>query len=112
MRASRFMNQAAKPRYVVVLLMMLTLGASLGLPAEDVLDAVYNESETLPFETAPQFAGAKEQLCAGEPQALTKRDSVPVHRCITPCRERPCQQSNSVHPANDSLVILDHSLRC
>ena len=44
------MGVVAKPRCAVVFLMVLTLGVSLGLPAEDVLDAVYDESETLPFD--------------------------------------------------------------
>jgi hypothetical protein len=47
---------ATKPRFAVVLLMILTLGVSLGLPAEDVLDAVYDESETLPCEGTPSFS--------------------------------------------------------
>jgi hypothetical protein len=44
------MGAAAKPRCAVVFLMVLALGVSLGLPTEDVLDAVYDESESLPFE--------------------------------------------------------------
>jgi hypothetical protein len=50
------MAGAAQPRFAVVLLMILTLGLSLGLPAEDVLDAVYDESEALPCEDAPSFS--------------------------------------------------------
>lgn len=45
-----------KPNFAAVLLMILTLGASLGLPAEDVLDAVYDESEALPCEGTPLFS--------------------------------------------------------
>jgi hypothetical protein len=44
------MDIVAKPHCAVVFLMVLTLGVSLGLPAEDVLDAVYDESEALPYE--------------------------------------------------------------
>jgi hypothetical protein len=50
------MAGAAQPRFAVVLLMILTLGMSLGLPAEDVLDAVYDESEALPCEGTPSFS--------------------------------------------------------
>jgi hypothetical protein len=44
------MGVAAKPRCTVVFLMVLALGVSLRLPAEDVLDAVYDESEAVPYE--------------------------------------------------------------
>jgi len=47
------MGATAKPRCAIVFLMILTLGVSLGLPAEDVLDAVYDESEPLPYENIP-----------------------------------------------------------
>jgi hypothetical protein len=50
------MAPAAQPRFAVVLLMILTLGMSLGLSAEDVLDAVYDESEPLPCEGTPLFS--------------------------------------------------------
>jgi hypothetical protein len=50
------MAGTAQPRFAVVLLMILTLGMSLGLPAEDVLDAVYDESEALPCEGTPLFS--------------------------------------------------------
>ena len=47
------MRVAAKPRCAVLFLMVLTLGVSLGLPAEDVLEEVYDESEALPSESIP-----------------------------------------------------------
>lgn len=109
------MGGAAKSRFALIFLTILTLGVSLGLPAEDVLDAVYDESETLPFETASQFPDAEEQLRAGEPQPVTKRDSVSRSRCFAACRERQSLQTNSpVHPAKDSLILLSHPLplRC
>jgi hypothetical protein len=49
-------GRAVKPRFAVVFLMILTIGLSLGLPAEDVLDAVYDESEALPYEVVPLFS--------------------------------------------------------
>lgn len=50
------MAGATKPHFAVVLLMILTLGGSLGLPAEGVLNAVYDESEALPCEGTPLFS--------------------------------------------------------
>jgi hypothetical protein len=50
------MGIAAKPRCAVVFLMILTMGVSLGLPAEDVLETVYDESEAFPSEGIPLFS--------------------------------------------------------
>ena len=50
------MAVAAKPRCAVVFLMILTMGVSLGLPAEDVMETVYDESEALPCEGTPLFS--------------------------------------------------------
>jgi hypothetical protein len=47
------MRAAVKPRCGVLFLMVLTLGVSLGLPAEDVLDTDHDDSETLPYEVLP-----------------------------------------------------------
>ena len=64
------MGVATKPRFAVVFLMMLTLGMSVVLPAEDVLDAVYDESEALPFESIP--------LSSVEPLPLPARTTQPL----------------------------------
>lgn len=45
------MYVAAKPRFAIVFLMILTLGLSLGSPAEDIPETAYDESETLPYES-------------------------------------------------------------
>ena len=44
------MGIVAKPHRAVLFLMVLTLGVSLGLPAEDVVDAVYDETEAVPLD--------------------------------------------------------------
>lgn len=50
------MGATVKPRFAVVFLMLFSLGLSLSLPAEDVLDAVYDESEAVPYEVTPVFS--------------------------------------------------------
>ena len=50
------MRVTTKPRFVVLFLMILTVCLSLGLLAEDVLEAVYDESEALPYEANPLFS--------------------------------------------------------
>jgi len=63
------MGVATKPRWAVVFLMILTLGLSLGLPVEDVLDAVYDESEALPYEGTYLFSIVLSPLSARTTQA-------------------------------------------
>ena len=60
---------ATKPRFVVLFLMILTVCLSLGLPAEDVLEAVYDESEALPYEFMPLFSIAVPLVAAKTAQA-------------------------------------------
>jgi len=63
------MGVAAKPRFAVTFMMILTVCLSLGLPAVDVLDAVYDESEALPCEIIPLFSMAGRPAAARTPQA-------------------------------------------
>jgi hypothetical protein len=66
------MTGATKPRLAVVLLMILTLGIALGLPAEDVLDATYDESEALPCNGTPLFSIVMPPLAARTTQELLR----------------------------------------
>lgn len=45
-------------RAVLVLFVALALSASFAIPAEDVPETAYDESETLPAESAPTLANA------------------------------------------------------
>jgi len=64
------MGVPAKPRCTVLFLMVLTLGVSLGLPAEDVMDAVYDESEAVPYEVIPPASIVVSPLSAKTTQAV------------------------------------------
>jgi hypothetical protein len=50
--------------------MALTIFLSLGLPAEDVLDAVYDECEALPCEVIPLFSTAAPVIVAHTTPAI------------------------------------------
>src|SRR5450755_4504915 len=84
------MGVPAKPRCTVVFLMFLTLGVSLGLPAGDVMDAVYDESEAVPYEVIPLFSVALWPVAVRKTQAplssLHLRAGVPSS--FTPARVR------------------------
>lgn len=62
------MGRTPKPRFAVVFLMIFGLGMSLGLAAQDVLERVYDESETLPFEMIVHFSIALRPMVARAPQ--------------------------------------------
>jgi hypothetical protein len=64
------MGVAARLRYAIVFVMILTLGVSLSLPAEDVLDAVYDESEPLPYEVITPASIVVAPVTAGRTQAV------------------------------------------
>jgi hypothetical protein len=50
------MVPATQPRFAIVFLTLLALGVSVGLPAEDILEAVYDESEAVSYERTPVFS--------------------------------------------------------
>ena len=91
------MGIAAKPRCAVVFLMILTMGVSLGLPAEDVLDAVYDESEALPYEGTPLFSIVVPPVAARTTRAvlssytldLVLHPRFPLHLSATPMPIEP-----------------------
>jgi hypothetical protein len=45
-----------KPRSALILFVLLVLSLTLAVPAEDVLETTYDESETQPYEDVPLFS--------------------------------------------------------
>ena len=99
-------------QFATVFLVSLTLGLSLDVPMEDLSDTVFDESETLPYESTPLFR-ITVQVSSRIPQPVLKLGS-PFHlgSLTRRCERRPEHRSWSAHPVSDSLTILDHSLRC
>jgi len=97
------MTSAAQPRLAVVFLMILTLGVSLGLPAEDVMDAVYDESEALPYEAIPLFSIVL--------RALPARTTQPTLSFFHPKLRAPCPfapahvHNTDVHRSTDVRAL-------
>lgn len=58
------MIETVKPRFVIVFLMLLSLGLSLSVPAEDIPETPYDESEALPYEAIPMFSIASQPASA------------------------------------------------
>ena len=100
-----------KLRSVLVIVALLSLGLALVVPAEDLLETAYDESEALPYAGLPLFS-----LTVPQASALATAEL----RCGSMFRlnalPRGSQRSLArecglyLHP--NSLAILNHSLRC
>lgn len=55
-------------RFVFVLLLTMVLGLFLAVPAEDISETAFDESETLPYESTPLFSIEVPQAAAPEAQ--------------------------------------------
>lgn len=91
----------------LVVLAALVLGLSFAVPVEDVPETLYDESETLPYESTPPFSIVQQE------SALAPRLEFPPQFQRQAKRKMPAQPSErETHPICDSVIILDHSLRC
>jgi hypothetical protein len=101
------MGVAAKLYWTVVLLMVLTMGVSLGLPAEDVLDTAYDESEAVPCEVIPLDSISSSQLSGrstqAAPNSLRQKLGVPSRFSCASVRDPNAHQPTD---ARISLALL------
>jgi hypothetical protein len=97
-----------RSRSILILFAFLALGLSLGFPAEDVLDALYDESEALPCESTPAVPETVAQAPTVRPCASRFR----LGFLRRPGTQHLDQMTGWAHPISDSLTILDHSFRC
>jgi len=94
-------------RFTLVLLTAVALSLSFALPAEDVLETAYDESEALPYEsTPPYFVMQDRPTLAPALEFLFQ-----VRR--EPKGEMPAERLDlDAYLACKSLIVLDHSFRC
>jgi len=45
-----------RPCFILILFVLLSFGVSLAIPAEDMPETAYDESEALPYEGTPLFS--------------------------------------------------------
>jgi len=100
-----------KSRSIVALLLFLGFGTSLAVPAEDLPETAYDESETLPYESTPLFS------TAALPAVARRLQSAPSFRSpLGPSyrtrgdRGRTKRRELAAHAANN-LTLLDCQLR-
>jgi hypothetical protein len=94
-------------RSILVLLVAFLFGLSFAVPAEDVPDTPYDESEVLPYESAPLIV-----IDIASPTALNSHYG--FHAFFVNKGRETHTTSNGRFgcPISESLIILEHLLRC
>jgi hypothetical protein len=101
-----------KLRSILVVVAGLALCLSFAVPAEDLPETPYDESEAPPYESAPLFSIILQDSAGGlqsvlisalmpRVNPLARRDGILAKR-----------SARTPHPICRSVTILDHSLRC
>jgi hypothetical protein len=98
-------------RCVLVLLVAVVFGVTPLFPAEDLPETPYDESEPLPYEGTPLLSGDIVQEPAPVPHVvpIVPSDLFPAPKHASSwagCRDL------AAHHRPNSLIILDHTLRC
>lgn len=101
------------PLSVVVLVGAFVLGLSVAVPAQDIPDTPYDESESLPYQGAPSSPNKliEEQARADRPMRMF----VALFRASTDIRpdgNSPVRTERAGEPVRESLAILNCALRC
>jgi len=98
------------PRSVLVLLLLLMFGVCLVVPAEDVPETPYDESEALPYESTPVFSVAVLQASG----RITKVELSCAFRFVSSTKrcKRRCEGSPQSRFVFDPVIVLDHAFRC
>ena len=92
-----------KMHFLLVLLVGIVFGLSFAIPAEDLPDTVFDESESMPYESAPPLSIVLSELAAAG-------QVVPVGQSAPRLAIR--DSGLAVNSSSVTLVILVHSLRC
>ena len=113
-------------RRVLVLFGAVHLALFFAIPAEDIAETPYDESEALPFMgtraaslPAPEPVVEESAFSSAVPEGVAEAPAFRLRaRSARPGpRRRPDAQpydrgAGRAYPISDSLTILDHSLRC
>ena len=97
---------------ILILCVLLGFGVSLAVPAEDVPETAYDESEALPYESTP-VVSIKAPKTFGEAPAVRAGASQLLRTSLRRLEVRPSDRWAGLPcTVSDSLIILDHSFRC
>jgi len=101
----------ADSRICLALFVAFVLGLSLLVPAEDIPETAYDESEALPYRRTPGWSLAVAQPIAVLP-AICRRASRLGRPALARSMDGPGRKNSSSVRIFHSLTILDHSFRC
>jgi len=101
-----------RPCHILVSCVLLSLGLCLVVPAKDVPETAYDESEALPYASTSVFSVPVPNAAVRAPSgrrivAVAHPDSLRGFGA-----QGLDHRSGSPHPISDSLIILVQSLRC
>jgi len=98
-------------RSLFILFLGLVLSVSFVVPAEDVFETAYDESESLPFESTSVFSVSRPETIAQAPAAgICASWARPIN--LRHGAQGLDHVTGWANPISDSLTILDRSLRC
>ena len=89
--------------HFLLVLVGIVFGLSFAIPAEDLPDTVLDESESMPYESAPPVSIVLSELAAAG-QVVPVRQGAP--------RLAIRDSGLAARTFSETLVILVHSLRC
>jgi hypothetical protein len=97
---------------VLVLFVFLAFSASQAVPAEDVPETAYDESESLPCESTPMISIVVPETVAEAPAVRPRASRLRLGSLRRPGAQHLDHGTGWDRLVSDSLTILDHSLRC
>lgn len=94
-------------------LVTVVLSVSIAVPAEDVPETAYDESESMPYEGSPEVSVAEPEAAK---LALAARPPISQRHSSSPwIKDAPVvliRVTGSVDRLADSITIFERSLRC
>jgi hypothetical protein len=99
-----------KPCFALVLFLLVGFCAFLAVPAEDVPETPYDESEAMPYEDTAQFSIIEET--AAVTATITPSVTCRPALFFGSSDRQTGRDSNTPSRHSPSLALLHHSLRC
>lgn len=99
-------------RSMLVLFVALVLSVSFAVPAEDVPETAYDESESLPWESTPVVSLATPEISAKAPMVEPRVSRPLLESSSKPSTPSVDNQRRRTYRSSGFLTNLDHLLRC
>jgi hypothetical protein len=99
-------------RSMLLVFVALVLSVSFAVPAEDVPETAYDESESLPCESTPVVSAAVPETVPEAPCLRPRASWLRLDSLRRPGAPHLENRKSWADPISASLIILDHSLRC